>query len=268
MGGGMNGAHVNPIDPSIGHIEDAPEAGIEAAEAWLRAQGCTRARGPMGPTTWHTYRAVIETSDRPFFLGEPTAQPTAWVNRGYAPIAHYASALADNQAQMAAAARHTAAMERAGWSLRTLEAHDGYESALECVHTISQSAFSAAFAFTPLPLSDFIALYTPLEPLVDPRLVFTAFDPSGRPGGFCFAVPDRLNPAGQTFIVKTLAVLPEHRSAGLGSWMTAAAHQAAPDLGYVGGGIHALMWTGSHSNQISKHAGHVFRRYALFEKPL
>jgi len=111
-------------------------------------------------------------------------------------------------------------------------------------------------------------MYAPIEPMVDPRMVLTAFGPNGKAAGFCFAIPDRLNPDRKEFIVKTLAVDPAHRQAGIGSWLTGLAHSIAHDLGWTAGGIHALMWSDSHSQDISKHAGHVFRRYALYEKAL
>ena len=78
----------------------------------------------------------------------------------------------------------------------------------------------------------------------------------------------KLNPDLRVFIIKTLAVDPAHRQAGLGSWLVGSAHGVAHDLGWTEGGIHALMWTGSHSRSISQHAGQIFRRYALFEKEL
>ena len=268
MGSRMNGVHIPPSNPQCGHIEDGPLEHIAEAEDWLRAQGCTHARGPMGPSTWHTYRAVVETNGRSAFLGEPTAQPDAWRERGFAPIANYASALAGNLDQAEAAAERSGALVRAGWSLKGLDAHTSFDAALECLHHISSRAFTEAFAYTPLSLVDFKAMYSPIEPLIDPRMVLTAITPKGEPAGFCFTIPDRLNPDSSTFIIKTLAVDPAHRQHGLGSWMTGVSHSIAHDLGHTEGGIHALMWTGSHSNAISKHAGSVFRRYALFEKAL
>jgi GNAT superfamily N-acetyltransferase len=60
-------------------------------------------------------------------------------------------------------------------------------------------------------------------------------------------------------------VLPEHQRAGVGTWLVAAAHGVARKAGYVAG-VHCLMWSGSHSNQITRHSGRTFRRYALYEK--
>jgi len=176
--------------------------------------------------------------------------------------------LADNLEQAASAAERASTLMNAGWDIRPLDAHRDFQSALACFYGISTTAFTAAFAYTPLPFPEFQALYSPIEPLLDPRMVLTAYDPSGEAAGFCFSIPDRLHPEQKAFIIKTLAVLPKYRQAGIGSGLVGMCHRVAHELGWVAGGIHALMWTGSHSQSISKHAGTVFRRYALYEKAL
>jgi len=261
-------AYIHPDLAPYGNIEDGTHDEVAAAEAWLKSQGCTHARGPLGPSTWHSYRAVTESSERPAFLGETQFSPDVWAARGYTPCAHYASALADNIEQAESAAERSCPLVSSGWDIKPLDAHDSFEAALECFHRISTAAFTDAFSYTPLPMSEFRSLYSPIEPLLDPRMVLTAYTPAGQPAGFCFTIPDRLNPDREEFIIKTLAVLPEHRQAGIGSWLVGVAHSVAHDRGWVAGGIHALMWTGSHSRSISKHAGTIFRRYALYEKAL
>ena len=261
-------AHIHPELFPYGNIEDGTIDEIVAAENRLRDQGCTHARGPMGPTTWHPYRAVVESDGRPAFLGETQFSPCVWEAQGYSICAHYASALAPNAPQIESAEVRSESLRRAGCALKDLQEIGGFKAALDCFHAISASAFQKAFAYTPLPLNAFEQMYAPIEPLIEPKLVLTAVSPSGEPGGFCFSIPDRLNPDTRQFIIKTLAVSAEHRQAGVGSWLTAAAHQQAHELGWTEGGIHALMWTDSHSRQISQHAGTIFRRYALYDKKL
>ena len=165
-------------------------------------------------------------------------------------------------------------MERAcalvneGWSLETLTEAGGFEAALPKFYEITLAAFSQAYAYTPIDWSTFAQLYRPVAPLIDPELVVLAKSPDGEAAGYCFAIPDRLNPELKEFVVKTLAVDPKWRAKGLGSWMVGNVHSRAHTSGWTGGGIHALMWTGSHSRQISAHAGKIIRRYVLFEKEL
>lgn len=261
-------AFIHPELFPYGNIADGTEAEVEAAERWLAAQGCTRARGPLGPTTWHRYRAVTESSGRPPFLSEPTSGPDVWLSRGYTPCAHYASALADNLAQAESAAERSCRLVTEGWSIESLAESGHFEQALDTFYRLSIVSFSKAFAYTPLSGPEFQAMYAPILPLLDPRMVLTAKTPGGDAAGFCFAIPDRLNPDLNTFIIKTLAVEPRYRQTGIGSWLVGVAHSIAHELGYIGGGIHALMWTDSRSRNISSHAGQIFRRYALFEKVL
>ena len=261
-------AFIHPDLFPYGNIADGDDDAIAAAEAWLRGAGCTHARGPLGPTTWHAYRAVVESSGRAPFLGEPTACPEVWEARGYTPCAHYASALAENHKQRRSAQQRGERLIRDGWRIQPLDSHPSFDEALHRFHRILVAAFTRAFAYTPLSSDDFHAMYAPMQAIVDPRLVLTAWAPDGQAAGYCFAIPDHLNPDLETFIIKTLAVDPAYRRAGIGSWLVGTAHGIAHDLGWTAGGIHALMWTDSHSRDISKHAGHIFRRYALFEKDL
>ncbi len=252
----------------MGNVEDSTPAEIAAAEQWLREQGCTHAQGPMGPTTWHPYRANLGPHDRPPFLGEPTFSPEPWEAAGYHIVGRYASALSDNLAQAESAAAVSCSLVKAGWDIWTLDQHACFDSALRCFHQITLASFERAQSYTPLPWPAFQAMYAPVQTVVDPQLVLTAISPDGEPAGFCFCIPDFPHPERREFVVKTLAVAPRWRKLGLGSWLVGNAHSRAHAAGWTGGGIHALMWTGSHSRQISAHAGRIIREYALYQKDL
>ena len=68
--------------------------------------------------------------------------------------------------------------------------------------------------------------------------------------------------------LKSLAVNPAYAGKGIGSWLVGEAHRKAHELGMVNGGVHALMWEGSFSKNISAHVGEVIRRYALYVKQI
>jgi GNAT superfamily N-acetyltransferase len=245
-----------------------PLAEIAAAEAWLRAQGCTIALGPLDGATWYPYRAVLGPDERPPFLGEPRASPVPWREAGYAPAARYASALADNAAQAASAAARGAALAAAGWTLEAMDRAPSAEAWIDTFWELSVASFQGAFCFSPIAREDFAGLYLPLLPRLLPALVLLCRDPTGAPVGFCLCMPDLLQPGRREFIVKSLAVLPEARRAGAGSWLVGHAHAVAESLGFTGGGIHALMWSDSRSRAISAHGGRVFREYALYAREL
>jgi len=69
-------------------------------------------------------------------------------------------------------------------------------------------------------------------------------------------------------IVKTLAVLPERRFAGLGTVLVNRLQTAAREAGCTEA-IHALQREDNQSLRISQRfSAEIFRRYALFSKPL
>lgn len=270
-------AWVNPGLGGVGCIGAPPDGldpdeAIARAESWLYDQGCSAARGPLDGATWYTYRANLgPLGSRPPFLGEPTARPAPWLARGYRPVARYVSTLVDNQAQIQAQAERGRQLRAAGWRITTMAEPElaDFDAALALFHRLSLVAFSEAFSYTPIDLGQFRALYLPLRERFDPRLVLVAISPAREPAGFCFAIPDLLNPGRHEFIVKTLAVLPPYRRLGVGGWLVAEAHRIAHRVGWTGGGIHALMWEKSHSPRIGRPAGAtVIRRYALFERTL
>jgi L-amino acid N-acyltransferase YncA len=261
-------AHLHPTLAPVGSIEDGTDEEVAEAEVWLRAQGCTVARGPMGPNTWLPYRANLGPYKRPPFIGETTFGPEVWEARGYRVAARYVSSLADNLAQAESSMARACELVSAGWTLKTLNELGGFEAALPRFYELTIASFRRAYAYTSIEWGAFKQLYAPVAPLIDPELVVVACSPEGEMAGYCFAIPDRPNPQLKQFVVKTLAVDPKWRTLGLGSWLVGNVHSRAHTAGWTGGGIHALMWTGSHSRQISAHAGEIIREYALFEKDL
>jgi len=265
-------AWINPdLHPigCIGAIDDPDEINhILAAEDWLKQKGCTHAYGPMNGSTWESYRATLGPQKHATFLNEPTADPNPWRTLGYTEIARYASTLAKNKQQVSTSRHRGQELSSGGWKIKNLEEAGGLDKLFPQLHALTQESFAKAFAFTPSTLDDFVTRYTPLRALIDPRIVLTAWSPDNVLQGYCFCIPDLKNPYDKEFIVKTLAVHPMARKTGVGSWLVGHAHRVADEAGWTGGGIHALMWAGSHSQKITAHAGKKFREYALFKRIL
>ena len=245
----------------------SPLEEIAAAEDWLKNQGCSLVYGPLGASTWYSYRATLGPFDRPLFFGESNLAPEPWQQSGYSIAATYTSNLAGNAQQISSSHSRKEALLKQGWKLKTLE-DINFMHALQNCHAISEAAFAKAFCYQEIELSAFVALYQPLLQQLDPRLILFAQAPDGSLAGFCLAYPDLLNPESQQFILKSLAVDPSYAGRGIGSWLVGEAHHKADSLGMRNGGIHALMWEGSFSRNISAHAGRLIRRYALYEKRL
>jgi GNAT superfamily N-acetyltransferase len=208
----------------------------------------------MEVSTWFPYRARLGPDEEPSFFGEPDAEPAAWLEAGYRDAARYASTLVQNEVAIARGEEK----RPAGVSVRPM---GNAGEVLDLVYRISHEAFARAFAFTPLPRAAFDVLHRPLVQRVDPRLVLIA-ERDGEALGFVLGIPHRPG----RLIVKTLAVRPCAQTAGVGTWLVGELHRASASLGYTEG-IHALMWSGSHSGRICP-SGKLIREYALFEREL
>jgi L-amino acid N-acyltransferase YncA len=111
-------------------------------------------------------------------------------------------------------------------------------------------------------------MYGKVSHLVRPEHVWLA-EASGALVGFVFCMPDALameRGEAPDFIVKTLAVRPGRRMAGLGSLLVARAQRAAADSGFRHA-IHALQHETNSSLRITDRCGgEVMRRYALYAR--
>lgn len=262
----------------IGHYAaDGPEAArhlLTHACDELRAQHCGWAVGPMDGNTWGSYRFITESHGEPSFFLEP-AHPPEWpqqfIDHGFKPFANYCSSVDehvddDNDLH---ALRASDRLAKLGVTLRPLEAAR-FEEELRTIHRVVTASFQNGFLYQPLSEAKFIAQYEPLRAFVRPELVAIATH-EDRPVGFIFTLPDMLQARSgfpiDTAIIKTLAILPERRFAGLGSYLVSANRRAVRALGYQRL-IHALMHESNKSRSISARSASVFRRYTLFAKPL
>jgi GNAT superfamily N-acetyltransferase len=121
---------------------------------------------------------------------------------------------------------------------------------------------------TPLDEVAFLDAYRKIRPHVDPDLVRIATR-NGAVCRFVFGIRD-LEAAGRgdrpALIVKTLAVDPDARCAGLGSLLVDELHQIGREKGYIEA-IHALQHETNTSLKITgRHQGECFRRYVLFSQ--
>lgn len=248
---------------ALGRFEIAsPEAGArllaDVAER-LRAEGVEALLAPMDGDTWHSYRLVVESDGSPPFLMEPpenAALRAALEAASFAPIATYASARAP-------LADIDEPPDMPGVALQSWDGGDP-ERFLADVHALSCEAFARNPFYLPLDRAGFDALYRPLLPRLDARLMHFARDEAGDLLGFVFGVPDMLNPASRTAILKTLA----SRRRGVGRLLSAAFNRAAHEAGFVSV-IHALMHEENRSvGNSAKMHGTVFRRYALYGRML
>lgn len=238
----------------------------------LRDFGCRIAVGPMNGNTWRRYRFVIESDGRNPFLLEPrnpAEYPDWWRQAGFAELSRYSSSIIREDCNPTVAPGLKDRIVRSGIVIRKLDPNR-YDDELRTIHRISLQSFAVNFLYTPLDETAFLEAYRKVRERVDPDLVRIA-ERNGVPCGFVFAIRDlEAETRGEVpaLVVKTLAVDPASRCAGLGSLLIDEVHRLGWEKGYTEA-IHALQHETNTSLKITdRHHGQVFRRYALFSKSL
>lgn len=245
---------------------------LDKATDCLRDFGCRIAVGPMNGNTWRRYRFVIESDGRSPFLLEPrnpAEYPDWWRQAGFAELSRYSSSIIREDGNPTVAPGLKDRLVRSGIVIRKLDPNC-YDDELRTIHRISLQSFVGNFLYTPLDETAFLEAYRKVRERVDPDLVRIA-ERDGVPCGFVFAIRDlEAEARGEVpaLVVKTLAVDPASRCAGLGSLLIDEVHRLGWEKGYTEA-IHALQHETNTSLKITgRHHGQVFRRYALFSKPL
>jgi len=160
-------------------------------------------------------------------------------------------------------------MEEQGIRIRPI-CGQNLESDLKKIYAIVSIAFRANPYYVQIDESDFLEMYLPIGPTIEPDFVLLA-ERGEEIIGFCFAVPDLLQARRgeliDTIVVKTFGVLPQPGYGGVGQVLLEEVHHRAAAHGYRHA-IHALVREAAPSMRIVGRYGSPFRRYALFAKEL
>ncbi len=265
----------------IGHYaasdEDSGSQILRHACQQLAARGCTMAVGPLDGNTWRRYRFITERGAEPAFFLEPD-NPDVWplhfTAERFVALATYTSALDSDLSSESSGARQRLSaiaehVSRMGIAIRQASA-DHMDVELHRIYAVSLRSFQNNFLYTPLEEPEFLAQYRKLLPFVRHEFVLLA-ERDSIPVGFLFGVPDVLRikrgERNDTVIIKTVAVVPECASAGLGTLLVARIREIAHGLGYTRC-IHALMHESNRSRNISAKTASTMRRYTLFARQL
>lgn len=245
---------------------------LDDASDYLHGQGCKVAVGPMDGNTWQKHRYVVESAGRGPFLLEPRnpeEYPGWWTEAGFSILSNYSSSVIPLDGGEVISAAVRSRLAKSGVVVRKLRV-SRYEDELRLIHAVSLRSFSHNFLYTPLEEGPFLEAYQKVRNHVDADLVIIA-ERDGAACGFVFGIPD-LEAAARgekpALIVKTLAVDPGARCAGLGSLLVDELHRIGREKGFTEA-IHALQHESNTSLKITgRHHGDVVRRYALFSKTL
>lgn len=237
----------------------AAAALLRHACARLAERGCTRALAPMDGNTWGAYRCRLQAPLG--FAGEPSPGPE-WLPilaaAGFREQARYLSSRCDDLA-LRRSAPH---VRRRLAGVRLLPA-----AGLDAAALLPglQALVGQAFAHQPW--------FLPLDPLAFARALQTRLAADPVPLQLLASHGDELvglllgHRDGGQLVVRTLAVRPGFRHAGLGALLLEAAHAAGRAAG-CRTAIHALMLEGGASQALSRHYARPVARYALLGRRL
>jgi len=269
--------HLNHRVGIIGHYDahtaEAAAALLATAGRRLAEQGCSFAVGPMDGNTWRRYRLITERGPEPIFFLEPDhplASAAHFTKNGFDVMATYSSSLSPDLNQRdPKVAQAAARLREEGITIRSLD-RGSLVDQLRRIHSLSLASFKENFLYTPIGEAEFLAMYLPLQPYIDPRLIVIA-EHHGSPVGFMVGIPDLLQAqAGKrvdTVILKTLAVHPDYGGLGIGRVLVAACLETARHLGYRRA-ISALIREDNMSVKLVPPGSYRIRRYTLFGKEL
>jgi ribosomal protein S18 acetylase RimI-like enzyme len=262
---------------------DAAGALFGAAAAFLRERGCGAIVGPMESDTWHRYRLNLGPFAEPPFLMEPhnpDYYEALWQGAGWRPLAEYLSLRVEDPAELLRRLEPRGRLPT-GFRLRRLS-RLAFGRDLDAIHELSRRSFAQSLLYSEISRAEFRALYRGAAFVVDSDFVWFV-ERQGEPVAFLFALPDRQRAVAElrrrrgaaalwgflrhrrarVLNVKTLAVLPEHRRAGLAYALLREVYARAVARGYRAC-HHCLVRAGNPSERLDLGCGRPLRRYRLY----
>lgn len=197
-------AILNPALNGIGLVgyfearedEAGARAVLDAAVEWLREQGCGEVWGPMDHSIWHRYRLMTHGFETDPFLGEPRNPawyPGLFQAAGWSSRARWYSWDLQpphlDAMHMFAMSKRQPELTQAGYRYHPFDL-ERFDEELVRVHAVLSEGFAGNLGFTPLPLSEFQALFGPMRAVLIPELAPLVTAPDGSTIGFGYVFPD------------------------------------------------------------------------------
>ncbi|MCL1935512.1 MAG: GNAT family N-acetyltransferase [Defluviitaleaceae bacterium] len=211
--------------------------------------GHERIIGPIEGSTWHNYRLVSYSDGSPIFPMEP--QNHLWYNNVYKEIGfeplkkYYSERFTINQVKPYRKSNIVI--------IRYFKFND-----LPNFYNISKVGFTNNFLYEPISYEEFEQLYVPQIKKISHDFILVA-EINGKAVGFLFAFVYN-----GELILKTLATLPDYRTAGVGGRLINTALVKAKTMG-INSAVSALTAEDNNSRKVSaKYGGHIFREYTLY----
>ena len=278
----------------IGYFEalqdftDSAVSMLEQAIEWLRGSGVEVVIGPLNVNTWNRYRFVIESSGRiPFFMEpyNPEYYNDIFLKADFTIRRNYFSAIFPLNDSLAALEKGKDDLPK-NYSVRSF-AKTHFKEEIKIIYKLSVEIFADNPEYTSIDWEEFWNLYNDAESVIEENLIKFVLDNKGNEVAFAFGIPDYFHAMRSMgsrkgwmrkllflanrrkaggIILKSMGVLPAHRSLRLGSFLTRVIHREAMNSGYQYV-IHALMEEDNYSRRLLG-GGEMLRRYALYERSL
>ena len=271
----VDGKHIG----AIGELKiDNKEVGLELlnkCEEIFKEKGISKIVAPMNGNTWKQYRTLKESTEEPPFLMEnvsPIEFNEIFEAAGYYETGTYTSTkgrISDfyNENVLDEIEK---IIKDEGIVIRILDKTNGVED-LRKIYNVSVKSFARNPFYTPIEERDYLEQYTNYLDKVDEDFILLA-EKDGKEVGFLFAIPNLIEIQSkgkiETLVLKTIAVLPEYESLGIGNVMTRMIARKAIDKGYKNW-IFAFMYKDNTSQKLAQRNGtHIIRKYALYGKDI
>lgn len=273
---GRVGATVSAHEPTRGAVgffevaaghEQAAFPLLEAAERWLADHGARQVFGPMSINTWFPYRFRVDPSDDMLFSWEPVnppVYPELFEKAGYARDMRYHSDCLSDIRSLGEGMRRTFDKSPAAkYSYRPVRIED-LRSEIPKLHELSIRSFQGNYLIEPIALPVFEQLYVAQASKRRSVGCFFVVDAVDGEVGYVISFEDE---AGQ-FVIKSLAVVPEHQGKALSFGLVYHTVQAGIERGHDVA-IAALMESGNRSEFGNKRSPVGWQhQYALLRKNL
>ena len=229
--------------------KDSGRRQLEEYVKQLTNAGHKRIIAPINGDTWHTYRLMSWSGDEPAFPFEPVNPlwyNDIFIDYGFKPLKNYRSDKFNIDVK-------PPLCTDTAFSFRNYRDGD-----LKLIYDISLHGFDENFLYNDITFEEFSRLYQPILPMIDKELVVIA-ETDNAPVGFMFSFA-----AGYKLILKTMAILPEYRSMGVGAKMF---HHIlfTGQRKKLRTAIAALIAEGNNSHKIaSKYGSEKIREYTLY----
>ena len=199
---------------------------LKSAIDYLKQYGCNKILGPINFNTWFSYRLAEKHVDSTLYPFEPINPPfyldlfakaglkkhQAYTTRGIDSI-NYKSEKFNKDFERATSL---------GYQFKALDLKNNIIGQVEEIYKISMEGFKDNYLFEPISKELFMKLYVPIMSIFNFEYSSIAYNDQGSPIAFFFAFE-----YGNYLVLKSIAVVPEHRGKGVSNAMMSLAFAKA-----------------------------------------